>query len=259
MGDDEGASEWLDGDGWLSTLAPLRNDLLLSDTRSLYLAWLANVERVGVEEDELEPPVPAGLGTLTTPLYRLIQFLEIDKDLLQVAAIVSADLQSTPDHVLRNVIAHLSRNECDDILWRLAQGELNLGAKLLRRLHEMIDTPAPADQPRRTVGALLAARDQLVKEEQQKQHKAAQARRIQELEALAQREAAVWQEVDQLIQTYQPNTYKQAVALLVELRDLARHKGAQAAFQARIDHIHQQYARRPSLIASLKSAGLAPA
>ncbi len=72
----------------------------------------------------------------------------------------------------------------------------------LRRLHEFVNTPATAGQPRRTVGELLVARDRLEKAEQRKQQKAAQARRMQELEALAQCEAAVWQEVDQLIQTY---------------------------------------------------------
>ena len=76
--------------------------------------------------------------------------------------------------------------------------ELNLGAKLLRRLHGPIDASALVDRPRRTVGALLAAHDRLVEEDQHKRQKAAQARRIQELEALAQREGTVWQEVNTL-------------------------------------------------------------
>ncbi len=256
LGDDEGASEWIEGHGLLSALAPLRNDLLLGDTRALYLAWLANVECVGLADDELEPPLPAGLGKLTTPLKRLAQFLEIDKHLLKVAAAASAEPQSTPDHALRDAIGRLPRCESDELLWRLAQGELNLGPQLLRRLHELIGAPAPVDRPRRTVGELLAARDRLEKEEQRKQQQAAEARRKAELEALAQREAAVWQEVDRLIKTYQPNAYRQAVALLLQLRDLANFKGTQPAFQSRMDQIRQQYGRRSSLMASLQSVGL---
>jgi hypothetical protein len=258
LGDDEGASDWIEGSGWLSALAPLRNDILLGDMRALYLAWLANVDYVDVAEDDLEPPVPAGLAKLTAPLNRLVRFLEVDKHLLKTAAAGSSDQQSTPDHVLRGALARLPRGECDEILWRLAQGELNLGPRLLRRLHELIGSPDPIEQPRRTVGDLLAARDRLAKAEQQKQRRAAEAKRIQELEALAQREATVWQEVDQLIQTSQAKAYKEAVRLLEQLRNLADYQGTQVAFEARLRQLTEQYARRHSLIAALKAAGLMP-
>ena len=154
LGNEEGAEDWMEAGGWLSGLAPLRNDLLLGDMRGLYLAWLANIERVWTDEGEPEPPVPAGLSKLTAPLNRLVTFLEIDKHLLKAAAAASAEPQATPDHVLRDAIARLPRSECDDLLWRLAQGELNLGSKLLRRLHEQIGAPAAASQPRRTIGAV---------------------------------------------------------------------------------------------------------
>jgi hypothetical protein len=254
--DDEGASQWIEGHDLLSRLVPLRNDLLMGDTRALYLAWLANVESFGLAEDELEPPVPAGLGKLDPPLKRLAHFLEIDQNLLRIAAVASAEPFATPDHVLRDTVARLPRGECDDLLWRLAQGEPNLRTQLLRRLDELIGAPPSADRPRRTVGELLAARDHLDRIEEQKRQKAAEARRKAELEALAQREPAVWQEVDRLIKTYQANAYQQSVALLLQLRDLADYMGTRPAFQARLDQIRTQYGRRPSLMASLQSAGL---
>jgi uncharacterized Zn finger protein len=108
------------------------------------------------------------------------------------------------------------------------------------------------------VGDLLVARDRLAKAEQQKQRRAAEARRMEELEALSQREAAVWQEVDRLIQTSQAKAYSEAVTLLRQLRDLADYKGTQAAFEERLRQLTQQYARRSSLQAALKSAGLTP-
>ena len=258
LGDDDNASDWIEGSGWLPALAPLRNDILLGDLRALYLAWLANIEYTDLDEDDPEPPAPAGLMKLTAPLNRLAQFLEIDTHLLRAAAAGSANQQSTPDHVLRDAIARLPRSECDDLLWRLAQGELNLGPHLLRRLHELIGSPEPVAQPRRTVGDLLAERDRLAKAEEQKQRRAAEAKRMEELEALAQREAAVWQEVDRLIQTSQAKAYGEAVTLLRQLRDLADYKGTQAVFEERLRQLTQQYARRPSLMAALRKAGLTP-
>ena len=44
LGDDQSDLEWIEGSDWLSALAPLRNDILLGDTRPLYLAWLASCE-----------------------------------------------------------------------------------------------------------------------------------------------------------------------------------------------------------------------
>ncbi len=258
LADDENASDWIESSGQLPALAPLRNDILLGDLRALYLAWLANVEYADLDEDDPEPPVPAGLMKLTAPLNRLAQFLEIDKHLLKAAAAGSAEEQSTPDHVLREAIARLPRSECDELLWRLAQGEATLGPRLLRRLHELIGSPDPVAQPQRRVGDLLAARNRLAKAEEQKQRRAAEARRMEELEALSQREAAVWQEVDRLIQTSQAKAYSEAVTLLQKLRDLADYKGAQAAFEGRLRQLTQQYTRRPSLMAALKAAGLTP-
>ena len=133
LGEQEPTGEWLEGGDWLSALTPLRNDILLGDNRALYLAWLANVESAELV-DELEPPLPAGLSKLTTPLNRLASFLEIDPHLLKAAAATSAEPSSVPDAVLRNAIARMTRDECDDFLWRLAQGEPRLSA----------DVPAPA-------------------------------------------------------------------------------------------------------------------
>jgi hypothetical protein len=37
---DEEGGGWVEGEGWLSSLAMLRQDILLGDYRALYLAWL---------------------------------------------------------------------------------------------------------------------------------------------------------------------------------------------------------------------------
>src|SRR5437016_5391234 len=82
-------SEWDgedDGTGWMASLIPLRSDLLRGDLRCLYLGWLRSAQDGGLDEDALEPPVPVGLQELSGPLDALIEFLEIDEDLVEVAA-----------------------------------------------------------------------------------------------------------------------------------------------------------------------------
>jgi len=90
-GDDED-----DGTGWMASLMPLRSDLLRGDLRCLYLGWLRCAQDGGLDEDELEPPVPAGLEELSGPLHALIEFLEIDEDLVEVAAQTSKPLAAGP-------------------------------------------------------------------------------------------------------------------------------------------------------------------
>src|SRR5208283_478718 len=61
-------SEWDgedDGTGWMASLMPLRSDLLRGDLRCLYLGWLRGAQDGGLDEDEMEPPVPAGLQELS--------------------------------------------------------------------------------------------------------------------------------------------------------------------------------------------------
>jgi hypothetical protein len=75
---------------------PLRSDLLRGELRCLYLGWLRTAQDGGLGEDELEPPVPAGLQELSGPLDALIEFLEIDEDLVEVAAQASEPLTAGP-------------------------------------------------------------------------------------------------------------------------------------------------------------------
>jgi len=92
-------SEWDgedDGTGWMASLMPLRSDLLRGDLRCLFLGWLRTAQDGGLDEDELEPPVPAGLQELSSPLDALIEFLEIDEDLVEVAAQASEPLTAGP-------------------------------------------------------------------------------------------------------------------------------------------------------------------
>jgi hypothetical protein len=70
-----------DGDGWMSALSPLRAELASGDRRGLYLDWLASAQAVDLDDDALEPPVPSGLGALSTAQQMLASFLRLGPDL----------------------------------------------------------------------------------------------------------------------------------------------------------------------------------
>lgn len=86
----EEADDWLEGEGLIDELLPLRDALAEGDLRLLYLAWLSGIRQADDydedPEDEPEPPVPAGLNQLDDSLRAVIDFLEMDEDLIAVAA-----------------------------------------------------------------------------------------------------------------------------------------------------------------------------
>jgi hypothetical protein len=78
------------GEGWMGRLMPLRDELLRGDLRPLYLGWLAGVSAGEIGEDALEPDVPLGMSKLSAAQHALVEFLEIDSDLMAAAAVASA-------------------------------------------------------------------------------------------------------------------------------------------------------------------------
>ena len=69
-------------------MAQVRPELTAGDLRLLYLGWLLAVQTdfSEVDDEDVEPPVPAGLEDLSASLQAVVDFLGIDKDLIAVAA-----------------------------------------------------------------------------------------------------------------------------------------------------------------------------
>jgi hypothetical protein len=251
----------------MSSLAPLRADLLAGDLRCLYLGWLNCVGFCEVDDDVVEPPVPPGLGELTAPLAALADFLRIDGPLMDAAAEASPPLPARGDSAedLRAWIAALPTGEKDAILYRLTQdAPLVVQRGLMQRLRRDRPPQPPPESGGRTVAELLAAADRKreeqrrldaerrAREKARRQAEAAWARQEQ-LDALAEREPQAWREVDALIATRQPRRYDQAVQLLRDLRDLAEREGDSAA-AARVNALRAEHSRKHGLIRRLDDA-----
>ena len=87
---------WEEGaEDLLSSIIGVRSELAGGDRRLLYLAWLLSVDageldQEVVDQEVVEPAVPAGLATLSPPLESFVEFLRLDEDLLSVAAEASS-------------------------------------------------------------------------------------------------------------------------------------------------------------------------
>jgi hypothetical protein len=145
---------WDEPGGQLAGMVQARSELAAGDLRLLYLAWLLALQSIEIADEETEPPVPAGLGNLSASLQAIADFLDIDEDLIAVAAAASLSIQE-PDG-LAEWAASLPAEEKDALLARVAAGEgAQVQALLWRRFRAASGSPPTA--PARTAAELLEA------------------------------------------------------------------------------------------------------
>ncbi len=272
---------WIEGDGFLSALIQLRDGLMRGDFRYLYLAWLKAAASIVIDEhewesydpdideiyeyeigrDHQEPPVPAGLDTLTAPLQAFIDTFEIDADLVTVAAEASPAPPHVVDLDIEALVARLSEAEQIDFLVRVARGEPQMQLQLMKRLH-ILDQGAravmsgSASPPSRTIGDLLRATEARRRRRKEEDLRKAEEARLHKLNTMAPVESQLWSDVIALIEEKKAKPYEQAVALLVDLRDLADHLGERGRYDTQLDVLLNQYSTRHGLLRRLREAGL---
>jgi hypothetical protein len=255
---------WEEPGGQLGAMIAARSELAAGDLRLLYLGWLLAVQSDDVDDEDTEPPVPAGLGDLSAPLQAIADFVEIDKDLIAVAAAGSPPIQ--PSTGLTRRIASLPAAEKDTLLARVAAGEgAQVQAVLLRRFRAA-GSSGPAAQARtaaqlwQAAGERKAAREkaeeQRLREEETRQAATRAASNARHLDELATRVETAWQEAAALIETKRPRDYDLAVTLLRDLQALAARQGNPAAFTKPFLELRGRHQRKPSLLDRLDKAGL---
>ena len=272
------AGEWVeDAEDSLSAIVGVRSELAAGDLRPLYLAWLSGYgvwerdeDAFGDEdEEELEPPVPAGLGSLTAPQRALADFLRLDSDLLGVAAEASPGLPAVKDdgRALARHIAKLPVSDKDRLLTLVAEDQAaRARMELLRGFRGDPDDQRDS-RPRRTVAELLdtAAARRLRREQRAAAAAAAQralreqertAARQRRLDELAQDPETAWADAEGLINTKLQAQYDAAVTLLRDLEELAQREDQAQAFARRFAALREAHLRKPSLIARFDRAGL---
>jgi hypothetical protein len=270
----EEGEDWEEGpEGWLGELIPLRADVMGGDLRGLYISWLSCAEAGLLEDEDVEPPVPAGLGSLTAALKRLADFLRVSDDLLAVAAERSAgrrEVRASSDDLARWVAA-LPVAEKDALIVRAIEGDApHLRVELLRRFHVAQAAAHPTVAPTagaRTVGELIAesqGRTEARRREQARCEAEARARRERDaaaaralyLEGLAPRQEAIWRQIEDLLEFKRAKEYDQATQLLIDLRDVSMRVGATESFRERMRSLRLRHAKKPSLLDRLDRAAL---
>jgi hypothetical protein len=257
---DENAGDWIEEDNlWMGSLLPLRQAILKGDYRVLYLAWLKVMDISNeIYEEVQEPPVPPKLHKLTSPLKALIDWLEIDPDLIAVATQQSPTEEGNA-HQIENWIKALSEAEKTQLLLEIAMGDSSISAQLQARLRQKFKTPTESVSnsiERRSFAILKSLATEHSAERQAQEKAVAIEKRRQYLESLKSKQTQLWATIQDLIARKQAQPYDEAVRYLVDLRDLAKLEGTSASFQSRIKQIKMDYSNRPGLLKRMQDAQL---
>ncbi len=258
--EEEGGGWIEENNNWLSALLPLRQTILQGDYRVLYLAWLqAAAVSAYLEDDAQEPPVPPNLQKLNGPLQAFVDWLEMEPDLIAVAA-KSSPTQNALKEPFKEWVNALSDKEKTKLLLEIVTGDSaiasQLQARLRRKFAQASEFPLVPDGEQRHFSQLRALADTQRSERQAKEKAAAQAKRRKYLESLKPRQAQLWETIKDLIARKQAQPYKQAIQHLVDLRDLAELEGSLAIYQSRIRQMQDEYSNRSGLLRRMREAKL---
>ncbi|MDP8207640.1 MAG: hypothetical protein P9L92_13320 [Candidatus Electryonea clarkiae] len=264
-----------DGESWMSSLIPIRNDLMNGDYRCLYLIWLASVQMQILDDNEIEPPPPPGIRKLNSSLKTLVEFLELDSEIIEIAGERSPEL----------IESQYSRKELSEWIMRIPEPEkdkflleflTNEYPQVRRRILKEFQKNQEADkaakteieqQERRTVAELLHATERLTEENKRKAaEKRAKARERKALETaiarekylagLSLRKAETWEEIKRLIGKKQSKSYSEAIKLLKDIRDVAIRFDQEEDFNKRYLELRRVHQTKPKLMQMLRSAEL---
>lgn len=256
--DEEGEGWWMEEDDFdIDDLGQIREALFQGDYRALYLIWAKFALMIDAESEEIPPPpaVPANMNNLTPALEALIDFFEINQDLVAAVQSFSGD---TKKREVDNgkLLDQLPKEELVQWLQRLLEGEINLQVLLTRHLEQML--PNKKNVSSKTL--LPAELQELIKEEEHKrlakEAAEAQVAYIKKMEKFEKKETAMWDAVYHNISQATGKSYDLATETLIDLKNLAAYQHQEEKFGANMQELYEKYRKRSALIRRWENEGL---
>jgi len=257
-----------DGRGWMARLAPVRDELLRGDIRSLYIGWLAAVAGEMMDDDEMEPLPMNGLGSLTAAQQALAEFLEVDQDLLAGAGMGSPTMpnEGIPQQDLDEWIDGLPRDEVAALLKQLLDGKGQQAERTLKNRFAVWRDGSRNDRneaPRRRIGELrknAEAAEKIRLEQKKSEQKKREIKRRKEREAYLKAVSTdfpkAWKAVQQVVERGSGSAYDEACRALVDLSEAYSFHASQKRFQQELNKFMAGHLRRKALIQRLVKAGI---
>jgi hypothetical protein len=257
-----------DGRGWMARLAPVRDELLRGDLRSLYIGWLPAVAGEMMDDDDVEPLCVSGLENMTASQQALAEFLEVDPDLLVGAGMGSPATQETEvsRREMEKWIDALPRDEVNSILKQFLEGRGQQAERSVRNRFASwrrgLQT-GDTDVPRRTVGELRqnAEKARLIRLQKQKRDRKQREIKRREkrksyLKNLSSDFPKAWASVKEPVERGSGRGYDEACRIPVDIAEAYDLFATNKQFQEELKKFMTGHLRCEALIQRLVKAGI---
>jgi hypothetical protein len=257
-----------DGRGWMARLAPVRDELLRGDLRSLYIGWLADVSREMIDDDEMEPISVNGLGQLTPAQQALAEFLEVDEDLLAGAGMGSpaAQDEEISQKEIDAWLNDLPGDKVKAVLKQLLSGQGQQAERTLKSRFAAWRRGLRGDgggARRRSIGELRAnaqAAERIRVEKKRHKQRQQEVKRRKERDAylknLSKDFPKAWKSVQRTIEQGSGSAYNEACRALVDLSEAYAVHASNKGFQEELKKFMADHIRRKALVQRLAKASI---
>jgi hypothetical protein len=257
-----------DGRGWMARLAPVREELLRGDIRSLYIGWLEAVTAEMMDDDDLEPLSVKGLGSLTAAQKALAEFLEVDQDLLAGVGMGSPAQQdeAPSQEEINDWLSSLPQDEVRALLKLLLAGQGQQAERTLKNRFAAWRRDLRGDRTeasRRTVGELRenaesAKRMRLEQKKREQERREIKRRKEREtyLKNLSKDFSKAWKSVLRTVERGSGSAYDEACSAIVDLSEAYALYAPRKHFQKELKKFMADHMRRKTLIQRLAKAGI---
>lgn len=249
---------WMDGEGTLNELLPLRSQILNRDYRVLYLGWihLASVNPE-MSSELCEPTVPANLKELDYSLESFVNFWEIDWDLIRAASELSEEEEIITDEDLASQIEHLSDKERNQYLIELLHNEVKAKNELRKRLRELYAGPIESKKGySRTLAELQAGMANHQKIRLERERLEAEELHRKKMVKIEKEELKMWQEVSENAHLKTSKGYDKATEILKVLKEYYDYKQNQALFDNKLGDFLDSFGKSAAFRRRMQSKGI---
>ena len=255
----------IEGENWMALLAPIREELLRGDLRSLYIGWLRGVYLEDAEDTDTEPMALRGLGQLTPAQQALTDFLNLEEDLVNAAGMDVPPLREShrDEKPLEDWLNTLSEKKMREYLRLLLCDQ---GAKVERTLKQTyrawLSRSRPQEKPLspRPLKEILkrleeAKQIRLEAEARKKKEKANQERKKRDafLENLAKDYSKVWDSAHKEAKKGYASAYDLACQHLLDLKEAYAREKRTGDFEKKLEAFRAEHGRRRALMERLIS------
>ncbi len=254
-----------DGPGWMARLLPLRDELLRGDTRALYLGWLARVCAGELGGEDPEPPLPAGLATLTPAQQALTEFLMLDPDWVAAAAEASPAAPEAEAPDIDAWLAGQSTGTMRGTLRLLLQGKTHEAERAVRSeflTWQRAQHTSAATPERRSVALIEQGREVASRTRLERERRATEAEEASRRAERARHLAVVgkdadhhWRVIDTTLQRGSGSAYDEAMERLQELSEALCAAGRETDLQRGLTTLMKSHGKRRAWRTRLQRSG----